>query len=1194
MCFPPFSLVDVLVHWTSASSKFPPPLSFSFFFFFFFFWFLALPTLKCTFRRLAAIGCASVVRIVDVETLETVQTLDNHPASVCVCKWANRPLDTKLDNEYKLQLASGDVKGNVMIWSVVEGVAELHLTDSPQSPVLELQWHPKQHNLLLTLRSPNIIALWDCQKGQVIWRKAFPKADDLFCAAFNPFPTSLPLFDVLFATRRGWIFNMPDLLESPDASLKYKIASPEQKSSFNGMTFAEAHPGCILFMLSRELLIFDTKTQHPVGGFSLDRGMADLVTGQLIFNLLFFGLYLLFSLVSCSYTKSDVLWSLHEDGRMAVWKSKPESPLSFYYVAASNPPRFGKTRRRDAQAIVAMKVKNNGTNAICLDKTGTILEMEFSEADAENGVPAQVNCVQLRSSLPASCASFAVHPSRGLHRLAVGTKSGTLCIVDMSKRSIVREFVIDAGQPVLGVRWFDEKTVFLFVVQEVQMDSVWCNSVLKVDINTGRIISLINTKRAEPTFIRDIQVSPSMRYMLVLRKDRPLELWNIQNGAVHLGNVKPYIQITSIVWKEGGKDLQQEEFAAATSDNMLRIFRVSDGHLSVVRQQESVTLSPIVAMHWKEDQLAAGDSAGGLTCFDWSRKVCYTINTKGNGVKKLAWAPGKSMLILVCSASGSVSLYDMANKKMVRESVLLSARSIKVHEMLWATKDSTLIASNDGCIRLVDASLSSCNSHLNMSRDHASSHVCTPYVLECREALVLKVSLQTGAELARESGMDPLLSVPSAFLNDVAASEVGVRNLKIAKYFGDRYAENIWNLILNSKEEQDKEKESNGGVAMVPTENNNNDANNGNKISEEDEVSERQMIVSTDENKAEGMVEKEGEDELEEAVDPNSVGAIVNDVANISLPYYYGALRSREEVRQQHAAQTIALEQRRNVGDSNSFHVVADRYILIGDKHNAVRTLTGAETSWPSHQNDSLLACVVAAASGKEDFTRTTCMVATNLIAKGDIDLGTQLLVLVNRSFDACRYLLDAGRYDDAVTLAKLSLNAQQCREIMKQWVDHLVAVNDDRAAMVLISLRCYHELLSYLHRQERFELAVELYQYLLETKQLDQPVDEAAKVGFEHVVQSLHLDQGFFLHRLGLENQSVLAFGLAGGAGLQMIEAVSGAPEHLRDRSGSRGQTVKAVTPTVVKGEQKKKIFQSLRNEIADLVTPTKTSPTK
>ena len=47
-------------------------------------------------------------------------------------------------------------------------------------------------------------------------------------------------------------------------------------------------------------------------------------------------------------------------------------------------------------------------------------------------------------------------------------------------------------------------------------------------------------------------------------------------------------------------------------------------------------------------------------------------------------------------------------------------------------------------------------------------------------------------------------------------------------------------------------------------------------------------------------------------------------------------------------------------------------------------------------------------------------LVATNLIASGRLAEGVQLLCLIDKGLDACRYLQTYGAWDQAVWLAKV------------------------------------------------------------------------------------------------------------------------------------------------------------------------------
>ena len=72
----------------------------------------------------------------------------------------------------------------------------------------------------------------------------------------------------------------------------------------------------------------------------------------------------------------------------------------------------------------------------------------------------------------------------------------------------------------------------------------------------------------------------------------------------------------------------------------------------------------------------------------------------------------------------------------------------------------------------------------------------------------------------------------------------------------------------------------------------------------------------------------------------------------------------------------------------------------------------------------------------------TIKLVATNLIASGKLQEGVQLLCLIDKGLDACRYLQTYGAWEQAVWLAKSTLDYNDCCEVMKRWVDHLCSTH--------------------------------------------------------------------------------------------------------------------------------------------------------
>jgi WD40 repeat protein len=948
---------------------------FFFFFFFFFFWFFSsspkgffaweamdglserclfpginvpgnASSLNLSFQRLVAHGAGSSVVVsdasnVDGDPLPVVATLDGHPGIVCCSRWSQRPLDNNLDNPYKLVLATGDDKGSVMIWSVLEGLAELHLTDTPAGAVLDMCWHPENYSLLLTLRERNVIALWDTSGGVCLWRCVVKNLEDLTFASFNASPFSLPLRDVFFASRKGSIYWLSDVEagSSTELVLKYKIQGPDPKSSFCGMQMYPAVPGCVLFVLSKEVLVFDMAMQHAVGGFVVERGLSALLT------------------VSASLRHPGVVWALHEDGRVSLWRAQGPSFLSFSLVGSSTQLRFAKTRRQEAVPLVAIQARDNlveaaGLSCMAMDRMGSLFSWALEGTNLE--------VEEMRHGLCSNVSSYALHPVAGARQVALGTQQGTLVIADAISRRILREFLIENGQVIRGVQWFGREHVLLFVVQEMQADLVYMNSVLKVEVASGSVRPLLQNKRAEPTHIRSIKLSPSGRFMLVLRRDRPVELYDVNGAtALHLGNIKPYIQVNALAWRVPSPEdlVATDEFAAATVDNMVRTFRVESGRLVVVRQQDALTVYPISCISWRGEHLVTGDSSGGLSLFDWKRKVCWTVNLRGAAIADLHLNRSNST-VLVVFASGAVCIYDVSVKRQVNESTLLSVRNLRVQDAGWWLECPVLLCS-DGCLRVMDGMLGSCNTPLVVA---SMVSLSTPFLLETRLALTLKVKML----LAMGESSDSVLSTPSRLAARLAScSNYGERALLVAKFFGDFWEETVWQLVLSLDKSAQKE-----AVAVVASAAESSSAVKAEKFA----FLRQSSLLSATASAPARQSTKTG-----------------------PLPSLFGLVRTEAEVREQFEAQSSALERKRNIGDATTQHLAARRFIWSGDAHAAIAVLTNSDPDSPSFQTDSLLACLVAASAGPDYFERTTKSAATGLIARGDVDLGVQLLVLVGR-----------------------------------------------------------------------------------------------------------------------------------------------------------------------------------------------------
>jgi len=149
--------------------------------------------------------------------------------------------------------------------------------------------------------------------------------------------------------------------------------------------------------------------------------------------------------------------------------------------------------------------------------------------------------------------------------------------------------------------------------------------------------------------------------------------------------------------------------------------------------------------------------------------------------------------------------------------------------------------------------------------------------------------------------------------------------------------------------------------------------------------------------------------------------------------------------------------------------------IYVGRREEAVDILMN--NSNPSADKmdyeSALMACVVAASMDRSNFVATTKMVAGQLIAQGRLQEGVQLLCLIGKAADACKFMISEGKWPDAAWLANIALEAHERDAIMTQWAGFLESQGyQGRALEVAISMWDIHRVLDTFVRCRSWEHA--------------------------------------------------------------------------------------------------------------------------
>ncbi|XP_022662655.1 WD repeat-containing protein 11-like isoform X3 [Varroa destructor] len=178
----------------------------------------------------------------------------------------------------------------------------------------------------------------------------------------------------------------------------------------------------------------------------------------------------------------------------------------------------------------------------------------------------------------------------------------------------------------------------------------------------------------------------------------------------------------------------------------------------------------------------------------------------------------------------------------------------------------------------------------------------------------------------------------------------------------------------------------------------------------------------------------------------------------------------------------------------------------------------------PHFTHDALRACLIACLKTENASQSSVVkLVATNLIASGDTQLGVQLLCVINKALDACRYLQSNAQWDKSVWLAKCSLSRVEQCDVVCKWAEHLslVATNQrTKAAVALLSVAEVGRCIQLLAANQMLERAM----LLADAAEEAGLQIEWDKIKEEYRPAALRLKYARYLHAIG-NSEAALSF---------------------------------------------------------------------
>ncbi|KAI1300015.1 WD repeat-containing protein 11 [Halotydeus destructor] len=1039
---------------------------------------------------LLAFGCQNQVVIADTkEPMAIVQTLDKHKYVVSKVKWPK-------DNSTRL--VSCDIKSNIIIWDVMEG-SVLNIIDSKEfKKVINLHWVQNEKNsdkngaesLLLVLYSSNTIVLFDAEHGEPTWRKTLGSVDftikDLVLDPFNKGQATISLTssnpnNCSFATMEGCTSNTM-VMKRYQLSVRNEPASSPTKSPNNKVqlqvklvasSLAKESDEVSSYLLEYHQLTYNKSRRDEIFvAFAREIVVINLINSQImtVINTERDSTGLL-EIFSCR--QRSALISLHESGNVALRLmqrnvryedhiSADIADINYATLCQSGGIRLMKQNKIEAFAVspicetkIALLLNNGkilveqimrkGSKQDGMLKTlADIIPIDFYDVKKSEGNKLKdqfrmMQCQMLGSLMPPSVIRSCPPITRynwSFHRplLASGHESGTIQIFDVATGSLEKEFSIHSS-PVRGIEWVSLNAFLSFSYPSLPRNFTGevKNELFITEIYSGRSEAIKSDKSPNSSPIESVKVSHLKQYFIVAFKSEPFEIWDLKSLCLLRTMPKKFASVTAVEWsplynkkqsvvksQDDDKGSRGEVSGDGQSRDTLATNQVTRSLVSI-KENFVVTNGhgelyhfSVEGMITKEISCIPRDASHGyITCIAWKGDQVILGDADGN---LHFWYLKKKQSSTKTSHRGWIKKVRFAPGRGSMKCIVLYSDGAEIWDATDMTVYSELKVPRDVTFKVVDVDWAGSDRPILANSDGF--------------VLVTDLKLRTYTSPMRlNSDKDvPLMKINSVlvdpnirtkliskYLHDAESTSTLLdRCLQVAKITGDRNAVDFWQLV-------------------------------GHHVTDEDKY---------------------------QTLDDNYEQFLKND-------------RYREIQR----ARVATFEMKRLKQEQNE--LCCEYYILLRNHQRAVQLLLESDSmARDAYYKNALKACLIASLqatarvdnlsidSESLDFADSSAqpvvkLVATSLIASGAVDEGVQLLYLIGKVQDACRYLQSNGRWDKSVWVAKTFLTDEESQETVRKWLDHLLLNNHrDNELFILLSTRNFEKVLETLTNRQELQVA--------------------------------------------------------------------------------------------------------------------------
>ncbi|KAH6761586.1 Transducin family protein / WD-40 repeat family protein [Perilla frutescens var. hirtella] len=371
-------------------------------------------------------------------------------------------------------------------------------------------------------------------------------------------------------------------------------------------------------------------------------------------------------------------------------------------------------------------------------------------------------------SLTATLARGGNLPAVAVPLVALGTQSGTIDVIDISANAVAASFSVHSSV-VRGLRWLGNSRLVSFsYTQGSEKTGGYVNRLVVTCLRSGLNRTFRVMQKPERAPIRALRASSSGRYLLILFRDAPVEVWAMTKTPIMLRSLAlPFTvlewtlptvpkppqnkpsrtssflsrdrggtppaetssppKVSSTDTKEGADGTQDEfseSFAFALVNGALGVFEVQGRRIRDFRPKwptASFVSSDglITAMAYRLPHVVMGDRSGNIRWWDVNTGQSSSFNTHRDGIRRIKFSPvvpgdRSRGRIAVLFYDNTFSVFDLDSPDPLANSLLQpQVPGTLVLELDWlplrTDKDDPLvlcIAGADSSFRLVELNVS--------------------------------------------------------------------------------------------------------------------------------------------------------------------------------------------------------------------------------------------------------------------------------------------------------------------------------------------------------------------------------------------------------------------------------------------------------------------------------------------------------